>query len=305
MSTPEAASARALDPALLMRLKGLHLRARTVVEGVLSGIHRSPHHGSSVEFSEHQEYSPGDELRLIDWKLYGKTDRLYVKRYEHETNLRATLLVDATRSMSYVGRDGISKWDYARTAAASLAWLLLGQGDAVGVARFGDGIDGFVPPRADRGHLNALLNELEEHIPAGCGTAAAAALALLERLPARGLVVILTDALEPVEPLARSLRLLRSRRHDVCLIQVLHQDEVDFPFEGLLRFASLEDAREFLADGREARAAYLAAFARHERELSDAALAQGIDRLRLATGEPLDRGLVRWLAARERRHSAA
>ena len=293
-------SRSSLDPTALARIASLSLRARQVVEGVLSGLHPSAHHGSSVEFAEHKEYSPGDEVRHIDWKLYAKSDKLYVKRFEHETNLRAFLLLDATASMAY-GDRGMSKWDYARTAAASLAWLLLDQRDAVGLGILRGGLEAFVPPRSDRGHLQALLHTLESERPEGKGKMAAGLDAVAERIPRRGLVLLFTDAFEELGPLAKALQALRHRNHEVVVFQVLDPDEVELPFDELTRFRSLEDSREVLADPRDIRSAYQAALAAHDEALTLACRGHEIDHTRLVTSEPLDRALVRWLGARERR----
>jgi len=286
-----------LDPIALSKITNLTLRARRVVEGVFSGLHQSRHHGSSVEFAEHKDYSPGDEIRHIDWRLFAKSNKLYVKRFEHETNLRATILLDATASMEY-GDGALTKWDYARTLAASLAYLLLDQRDAVGLALFGDGITQFVPPRSGRRHLRALIDILESAQPGGPGTAAVAVDALAQRIPPRGMVVLVTDALEELPPLQSALRRLRHRGHDVNVLQVLDTDEVDFPFDELTLFQSMEDAREVLVDPSAARGAYLEALASHCRELTMACRAHEIDHRRLRTDEALDQALVGFLARR-------
>jgi len=281
----------------LARIASLSLRARRVVEGVFTGLHASPHHGSSVEFAEHKEYSPGDELRHLDWRLYGKSDKLYVKRFEHETNLRATLVLDASGSMAY-GDRAVSKWEYARTVAASLAYLLLGQRDAVGLAIFGDGVRRYVPPRSDRNHLSVLAEVLEATEPGGHGQAARSVDQVAERIQRRGLVVLLSDALEAPAPLAAALRRLRHRQHEVAVLHLLDVDEIEFPFDELTLFRSLEDEREVLVEPRAARHAYLQALERHCAELARECRGHEIDYVRLRTDEPVDRALVRYLGAR-------
>jgi uncharacterized protein (DUF58 family) len=287
----------ALDPVVLARISSLALRARLVVEGTLSGLHPSPHHGSSVEFADHRDYTPGDEIRHIDWKLAGKSDKLYVKRFEHETNLRACFLLDVSGSMAY-GERGMSKLDYARTLVASLAWLLLEQRDAVGLGLFRQRLERWLPPRAHRAHLPVLLGELEAARAEGPGSAAGAVEELAERIPRRGLVVLVTDALEEVERLGLALGRLRHRRHDVTLLEVLDPDELELPFDQVTRFRSLEDSRSLLADPPVVRRAYLEALGRHRRALARHCRAHEIDYASFVTTDPLDRALVRFLGAR-------
>jgi uncharacterized protein (DUF58 family) len=286
-----------LDPVVLSRVASLTLRARRVVEGALSGLHRSPHHGASIEFADHKDYSPGDEIRHIDWRLYGKSDKLYVKRFEHETNLRAYLLLDGSASMAYGERFG-SKLEYARSLAAAIAYLLLEQRDAVGVASFRERLDGYIPPRSDRGHLQVLADALARVEPDGRASAARALDELAERIPRRGLVVLLSDGFEDLAVLGRALSRLHHRHHDIALLQVLDADEVEFPFDELTRFRSLEDEREVLAEPRLARASYLAALAAHGQALAAHCRAAQVDYHRFVTSEPLDRALVRFLGSR-------
>jgi len=297
MTTPATDRASVLDPLTLAKVANLSLKARLVVEGVLSGLHKSPHHGSSVEFAEHKEYSPGDDTRHIDWKVYAKSDRYTVKRFEEETNLKATLVLDASASMLYQG-SGVSKWEYAVTLAASLGYLMLRQSDAVGLALVSGAGTSFVPPRSNSGHLKALLDALERARPAGRVALGPALETLAGRLRRRGLVMVVSDALDELPPLLRALAHLRHQRHEVILFQVLDRDEIEFPFEGLTLFASLEDEREVLSDPVVVRRDYLARLAAHEATLERALRAHEIDRVRLVTSTPLDKALVAYLAAR-------
>lgn len=268
-----------------------------VVEGVFSGLHQSPHHGSSVEFAEHKEYTPGDEVRHLDWRLYAKSNKLYVKRFEHETNLRATILLDASGSMDY-GEPGVAKWDYARLVAATVAYLLLEQRDAVGLALVREAHSEFVPARADRGHLRVLTHTLEQAAVGGPGRLAHAIDALAERLPPRGLVLILSDALEDLAPLLAALRRLRHRKHDVTFVQVLHRDELELPFDELTLFTSLEDETEILSEPRAARTPYLEALRAHCNGLADECRAHEIDYQLMPTDQPMAEAIIRLLAAR-------
>ena len=247
-----------LDPLALSRLSNLELRARSVVEGALSGMHRSPHHGSSVEFAEHKEYSAGDEIKHIDWKAYGKFDKYYVKRFEQETELRAYLLIDSSASMDYRGA-GVSKLDYARMLAASLAYLLLRQQDQVGMVAFGERLRGYLPPRARSGHLNDLLTALDGVRAEGRTDLGRAIAYLSEVVQRRSLIVLFSDLLGAArEDVRHLLRGLRARKHDVVVFHLLDRDELTLPFEGTTIFESMEDQQKLLADPGDVRKAYLA-----------------------------------------------
>jgi uncharacterized protein (DUF58 family) len=246
-----------LDPVALAKLQNLELRARNVVEGALSGLHRSPHHGASVEFAEHKEYTAGDEIKHIDWKAYGKFDRYYIKRFEEETELRAYLVVDASASMGYRG-GGVSKIEYARMLAASLAYLLLRQKDQVGMIAFGEKLRGYLPPRARSGHMADLLTALEDVRADGKTDLPRACAYLSEVAHRRSLIVVLSDFLveEPAE-VRHLLRGLRARKHDVVLFHTLDPDELTLPFDGTTVFESMEDERRLLVEPADVRRAYL------------------------------------------------
>jgi len=250
-----------LEPAQVAQLADLKLRARTIVEGALSGMHRSPHHGAAIEFAEHKEYSPGDEIRHIDWKAYGKFDKYYVKRYEEETELRAYLVLDCSASMGYAGA-GVSKLTYATWLAAALAWLLVRQQDQAGVVAFADSVRAFVPPRARAGHLVELLATLERVEAAGTTDLSRAIDYVSDVARRRSLVVILSDLLDGGERALPLLRGLRARHHDVVLFQVLDGDELRLPFEAEARFQGLEGGEELVADPQAIRVGYLAALQR-------------------------------------------
>jgi uncharacterized protein (DUF58 family) len=250
-----------LDPVSLARLSNLELRARSVVEGALSGLHRSPHHGSSVEFAEHKEYSAGDEIKHIDWKAYGKFDKYYVKRFEEETELRAYLLLDCSASMGYRG-SGVSKLEYARVLAASLAYLLLKQQDQVGMVAFGERLRGYLPPRARSGHLNDLLTALDGVQAEGRTDLPRALAYLSEVVQRRAMVVLFSDLLGTDDEVRHLLRGLRARKHDVVVFHLLDKDELTLPFEGTTIFESMEDEQKLVADPGDVRKAYLAELAK-------------------------------------------
>jgi len=293
------ASRRYLHPDAIARIARLELRARAVVEGVLAGLHKSPYKGQSVEFLQHREYVRGDDLRRVDWKVWGRQDRLYVKEFEEETNLRLALLVDASASMDYASGP-LSKYDCAATLAASLAWLALSHGDAAGCAVFDDRVRASVPARTKRSQLTSVVEVLETP-RGGRGTAFLPVLrSLAETLPRRGLVVIVSDLLGDRDGVFQGLQMLRKRGHDLVLLHVMDDDELDFPFDGPTRFEGLEVPDQISCNPRALRAGYLAAL---EAFLADArrrAASARCDYALVRTGEPLDAALVKFLSRRAR-----
>lgn len=289
------------DPSSLAKYGHLTLLARNLVEGFLTGVHKSPYKGFSVEFAEHRQYYPGDEIRHIDWRAYGKTDRYYVKEYEEETNLRAHLLVDASGSMAYSGRHG-SKFQYAQYVAASLAYLMLHQRDAVGLVTHDTRVRQLVTPRANAKHLLRLLRLLEETRPGGETSMAPIWHELAARLPRRGLVVILSDCFDEVSALMRSLRHLRHRRHEVLLFHVLAPEEMEFPFTKMTQFRNLELAgHRLLVDPQQLRKEYLKNFEAFRQQLREQAGQMQIDYHLLRTDAPVERALGIYLTKRQNR----
>ena len=300
--TPD--SRRYLPPEALARIGHLELRARAVVEGVLAGLHKSPYRGQSVEFLQHREYVRGDDLRRVDWKVWARQDRLYVKEFEEETNLRLTLVVDCSASMDYRGLGAaLSKYECASTVAASLAWLALSHGDAVGCAAFDDRVRAAVPARTSRSHLASVVGVLAA--PRGRGDHPAEATSLLpvlrslaESLPRRGLVIIVSDLLGDRDGLVPGLRRLRARDHDVALLHVLDDDELDFPFDGPTRFEGLEGLDEIACNPRAFRDGYLEALGEYLSRTRQQAAALDCDYELIRTREPVGAALVRFLARR-------
>ena len=290
-----------LDPKLLAKLGTTQLRARAVVEGVLSGLHRSPHQGQSVEFAEHKEYAPGDELRHIDWKAYGKVDRYYVKQFEHETNLRAFFVIDASGSMNYRGPEGIlTKLEYAAVIAASLSYLLVRQQDAVGLAIARGKEIRYLPPRAAMGHFPAILHHLEELQGEGTTDLAAAAEQVAEKARRRAAVFVLSDLFDFSPGALKRLTDLRRMKNEVSVFHLLDPWELEFPFEDSTRFLDMEGGGELEVDPRAIRDSYLeeigALCDRSKRACMDADVEYELVR----TDAPLDRLLLRFLARRER-----
>jgi uncharacterized protein (DUF58 family) len=250
-----------LDPAALARLSGLELRARTIVEGHLSGLHRSPRQGFSVEFAEHREYTPGDDLRYLDWKVYGKRDRYYLKQFEEETNFACHLLVDASESMAYRSHAApLSKWEYASCLAASLAWIILKQQDAVGLVTFDERSRETLRPSGQASHLKQLIGALERTEPSGKSGVATALHELAERIPRRGLVLLVSDLFDDPEEVQSGLRHLGFRGHDVGVLHVIDPQEQDFSFEEPTEFMGLEASGSEAVEPKNLRGAYRAEF---------------------------------------------
>ncbi len=299
-------SPRYLDPRTLNKIASLELRARTVVEGFLSGLHRSPYHGFSVEFAEHREYAPGDELRHLDWKVYGKTDRFYVKQYEEETNLKAVFAVDTSRSMDYRSDpDGMSKRDYAATVAASLAYLILHQRDAAGLVLFDREVSEELPSHSNPSHLHTMVSALEDAERRPSTDVGKILHDLAERLPRRGLVVLLSDLFDDPQRTLAGLRHLRHREHEVILFHVLDPHETAFPFDSLTLFEGLEVAPPLLADPRALRKAYLSEMESFLTTVREGCLANQVDYVPLTTDKPLDVALATYLATRAARRVRA
>ena len=299
---PARSGAALIDPQTLMRIKSLQIRARVAVEGFIKGIHRSPYHGFSVEFSEYREYSPGDDPRYLDWKLYARSDRYYVKRFEDETNLRCYLVLDSSRSMGYRSAAmAYSKSDYARTVAATVAYFLTTQRDAVGLLTFEDRITEYLPPRHRPGHLRRLLAALERE-PQGRATNLAEP---LEQIAAtvhkRGLIVVISDLLAPTDALKTRLGYLRSRGHDVVVLRILDPAEVQFGFTAPAMFHDVESGRELYVDPEAAREEYLSKFAAHAAEVERACVDLDIEYKSITTDRPMELVLFDLLKARMRR----
>ncbi len=303
MSTTEK---RYLHPEVLAEIGGLELRARMVVEGIVSGMHRSPYHGFSVEFSQHREYVPGDDLRHLDWRVYAKSDRYYVKQYEEETNLRANILLDCSSSMRYpdpAARGGrLSKFDYSATMAASLAYLLIHQQDAVGLMLFDDEIRADLPALSNHAHLQSLIARLEEALLDRPTEAKALFSKLAAKLPRRSVVILISDLLADVDDVLRGIERLRQGEHEVIVMHVLDRDEREFPFQDHTLFEGLEDPQsQLLTDPQSLRGGYLAALGEFIDRVRAACTNSRVDYVGVSTADPLDVVIRGYLAARSHR----
>ena len=291
-----------LTPQELAALGGLEFVARQVVEGFIAGLHRSPHRGFSVEFAEHRMYQPGDDLRYIDWRMYGRSDRYYIKQFEEETNLRSYLLVDASASMAWTSAEGVlpTKLWYAKQLAASLALMLVRQGDAVGLLAFDSAIRSHVAPRGGRRHWHELLRTLEPVTASGRTDAGSALRDLAGRLRRRGLVILISDLLIDPDATRLALRFLRHRGHEVLVFHLLDPGERELPGVGEVRFVDPETDEELPVSAADVRQEYREAvehaLAEWRRELAP----QGIDYVLVGTDEPMAHALRAYLRKRER-----
>jgi uncharacterized protein (DUF58 family) len=296
---PNARERQFLDPAVIARLGTLELKARTIVEGFLSGLHRSPFKGFSVEFAEYRQYIPGDDLATIDWKVYARSDRFYVKKFEEETNLDCHIMLDVSASMGY-GSRGLTKFDYGACLAASLGYLMNRQRDAVGLTAFDDQVVAMLPAGSRAGHLRALLVTLDR-LRLGRETNVSKPLHLLaDSLSKRGMVVLISDLFDDPEQVVRGLKHFQFMGTDVIVFHLLDPDEIDFPFERATRFEDLETAEEVMAVPAVVRQHYTTAMSalieRYRRELGSC----GIDYQLLTTAQPLELALLAYLSTRAR-----
>jgi uncharacterized protein (DUF58 family) len=298
MPTPSEAP---LDPTALARFGRLELIARLVVEGVMSGLHKSPFKGFSVEFAEHRQYGPGDEIRHIDWRALGKTDRYFVKEYEEETNLKAYLIVDTSGSMGYAGRT-LSKFEYARRLAAALAYLMISQRDAVGLVTLDTELGAMIPPKSAPGHFSVLCKSLETAKVGGEAPLSGLLHTLAGRIKRRGLIVILSDGFDKLDDLTAALRHLRHRRHEVLFLHVLAPEEEEFPFRRPAKFRNLENLTKTLrVNPSNLRAAYLEKFEKFCRDLKEAVRGMDADYHKVSTALTHEQTLLDYLSTRSGR----
>ncbi len=295
-----ARSAHLLDPAVVARLGTMELKARTIVEGLTLGLHRSPYHGFSTEFAEYRPYVVGDDPAWIDWKVYARSDRYYVKKWDADTNLSCHLLLDTSASMGY-GSGAMTKLTYAATLAAAIAWLVSGQRDAVGLTTFDEHVGLRLPARVRAGHLHQILLALERAKPSAGSDVAKPLRELAEGLERRGLIVLISDLLDDPDDVVNGLMLLGARGMEVVVFHVLDEAELTFPFEGPLLFRDLESRDEVLAVPSAVRDHYLAELGRHTDTYARALNGVGMDYQVVSTATPLDASLLGYLRARARR----
>jgi uncharacterized protein (DUF58 family) len=291
-----------LDPRTLAKLQGLELRARSIVEGYVSGVHRSPYHGFSIEFAEHREYAQGDDLRYVDWKVFGKTDKFYLKQYEEETNLVSHMLIDTSESMRYRSAEApLSKLEYAQCVAASLSYLILQQQDSVGLVTFDSEVRALINASANPSHLKQLLYVMENSRAQRKTRTGPIFHDLAERLKRRGLVLILSDLFDDVPSMMAGLKHFRHRRHEVVVFHVLDPAELEFPFRQTTLFRGMEELPDVLTDPRALRGAYLDEFGKFVQSVRKGCRAERIDYVLLRTDQSLEIALSSYLASRMNR----
>ncbi len=297
-----SAATRFILPQVLARLSGLELLARTVVEGFIAGLHRSPYKGFSVDFMQYRPYVPGDDLRRVDWKVYARTDRFLVKEFEGETNTRVHLVLDASRSMGYRSHS-VSKLEYACYLVASLAYLAIRQRDAAGLVLFDDDIRETLSPRSSKGHLHTLLTSLS-NLSLGTGTSFDKPLhAIADQQQRRGFIVLVSDLLSDPDQLIEALRHFRFSGHEVLIFHILDPQEVAFDFDDVMRIRDLETGTRLLVEGSSARKLYQENFSRFQKRIRRACGLLRTDYIMITTDRPLDGALFQYLSARSRRRT--
>lgn len=294
-------STATVDPVAIMRIKDLQLRAKAVVEGFYNGLHRSPFHGFSAEFSEYRPYTVGDDLRRLDWKLFARSDRYYIKQFEDETNRRCYLVLDQSRSMGY-GSLEYSKIDYAKTLSATLAYYLTLQHDSVGLMTFDDGIGEFISARQRAGHFRQLLVALSRPVQ-GTGTDLGQPLQQIAALVRRrGLIVLVSDMLASIDTLRTNLAYLRSRGHEVLILRTLDPAEVELQIDAPSMVIDMESGREIYLDPDSARDSYRQRFTEHQKELQSICDSLGVDLYETRTNQPLEGALLRLVSAQRQKN---
>lgn len=290
-----------LKPEVINQIKRLDLRAKFVVKGFLQGLHSSPYHGFSVEFSEHRKYSHGDDPKDIDWSLYAKTDKYYVKKFEAETNMSGMLVMDCSESMGYTYRQELTKFDYSICLAAALAYLMIGQQDPVGLITFQEKIGNSLPPKSKRSHLGNILSLLAQLKPSGKTNLAHSLSQLSGMLSHRTLVMVFSDLLEDLDPVFNALYRLRHGGHDVILFNVLDEAEVSFPFSGMCELEDPETRQKLKVDANAFRSDYQDRVAAFRSELTEKCAQANIDYVPLDTSMQFDRALIEYLHNRQSR----
>ena len=289
-----------LNPDIVSKLKGMELRARMVVEGFIAGLHKSPYHGFSVEFAEHRQYMPGDNIRDIDWKVYAKSDRYYIKQYEEETNLKGYLLLDCSKSMAYQSKDRMRKIDYGGLLCGAMSYLMLRQRDAVGLVTFDDKIRRYIPPRSKSGHIHVLLNELAAQTPSDKTDISNTLHEMAERIKRRGLVIIISDLLDDASKIISGLKHFRYNNHEVIVFHVLDPRERDFAFSREAVFKDMETGEELTTLPYQIKKDYAEAVKDFSNEISMACRQANIDYHPIDTAMPFDKALYAFLSKREK-----
>jgi len=291
-----------LDPLVVSKLSNLELRARLVVEGFIAGMHKSPYKGFSVEFAEHRQYMPGDPIKNIDWKVYARRDRFYVKEFEEETNLRAYILLDFSASMGYSSGTGVTKLHYACSLASALSYLMLRQQDSVGLLTFTNQIKHYIPPRSVKGHLKVILTELNKLSPGETTNVSKSLELLAARIRRRGLIILFSDLMDDQTAVLSALKHFRHRKHEVIVFHLLDESELGFPFDEELTFVDMETHEEVVADAKQIGARYKRNIEKWIAEYKRQCHEHLVEYALLCTSTPYDVALTRYLEKRARLH---
>ena len=288
-----------LNPETVSKLKGMELKAKMVVEGFIAGLHKSPYHGFSVEFAEHRQYMPGDNIRNIDWKVYAKSDRYYIKQFEEETNLKAYILLDCSASMAYSSGDRISKLDYAGLLTGALSYMMLRQRDAVGLVTFDDKLRRYIPPRSKSGHLHLLLNEIASQKPSEATDISATLHEMAERIKRRGLIIIMSDLLDDADKIISGLKHFRYNKHEMIVFHILDPRERDFAFPSEAVFKDMETGEELTTQPYQIKHAFAQQAKAFSDEIATACRQSNINYFPIDTSMPFDTALYGFLSKRE------
>ncbi len=288
---------RYLTPEVINKIDNLSLRARLVVEGFIVGMHKSPYHGFSVEFSEHRPYGYGDEIKYIDWKLWGKTDRFYIKQFEEETNLKCHLILDKSSSMNF-GSKGMTKFEYSKSLSAAFAYLMIKQQDAIGLTTFDSKINISIPPKSKKSHLNLLLKTLQNSDPGGETNTSILLHALAESISKRGLVILISDLLDNQEEIIKSLRHFKYKGHEVLIFHIIDPKEKDLSYTQNIKFTDLESGENIITDARLIRKQYNKAFDNFCEYYANGCAKNKVDYVQISTEDSLDKSLMQYLIKR-------
>lgn len=289
-----------LSPENLSKIDSLELKARLVVEGFITGLHKSPYHGFSVEFSEHRQYRPGDEIRHLDWKVFARSEKHYIKQYEEETNLRSMLIVDSSASMNYASSGSISKFEYATYLAAAISYLLINQRDSVGLSLYDSNVKTFMPPKSKSTYLSELIKALAENEPSNLTSTAASLDEIAERIRRRGLVVVMSDFFDNLEDILKALSHFRHKNHDVIIFQILDQREIDFKFGPAAQFIDMETGEEMITQPQQIQKSYSEAMHEFTQKLKKGCRNLNIDYNLISTNEPFDKAMREFVSKRAR-----
>ncbi|MEJ5286969.1 MAG: hypothetical protein CH6_3957 [Candidatus Kapaibacterium sp.] len=289
---------RFLQPSVVAQLKSIELKARLVVEGFMTGLHRSPYHGFSVEFAEHRQYNPGDEIKHIDWKVFARTDKYFVKQFEEETNLRCIIAIDKSASMRFASKNNISKYEYSAYLAAALAYLLMKQRDAVGLALYDETLHTYLPPRSKSSYIAEILKTIDKTYPTDRTGTAKALNQLAEKIVRRGLVVIFSDFFDDPESVLNALKHFRHKKHEVIAFQVLDPQEIDFKYSGSVLFKDMETAETLQTQPLQLKKFYREKVVDFINQIKRECFERNIDFNVIRTDEPFDKALRQYLTKR-------